>query len=254
MLETGDVEDRFFLSSGYLETLEKHIVKQREKGYGFGYRIVNSPEIANPIANTLLATGGSGRERNLILDVKNGPKYAGTMVKGKYSKINNKNIRTMTPTEWGKLQGFISYAFIGEDNTDKFSFPEGIPNVQRYKQFGNSVTIPVIEEMAGFVSRCISDMTWDNSEIEKRLFSMYGTEHKICSSIYKRLGSTLREKTMSEYFDIVFHFKCGSKIRSTDIAKYLEVSAARASQITAQLCSVNCLIRNEDRTYTFASD
>lgn len=101
------VDPRFFLSSGYLETLEKHIVTQHDKGYGFGYCIVNAPEIKNPIANTLLATGGSGRERNLIYDPINGASCAGTSVKGKYSPINDKYIRTMTPNEWGRLQGFI---------------------------------------------------------------------------------------------------------------------------------------------------
>lgn len=65
-----DVPARFFLSSGYLQTLENHIIRQKSKGNGFGYRIVNSPEINNPIANTLLATGGSGKERNLIYDQK----------------------------------------------------------------------------------------------------------------------------------------------------------------------------------------
>ena len=71
----AEVSDRFFLSSGYLETLEKHRERQKKKGYGFGYRIVNSPDVKLPIASTLLATGGSGRERNLILDSINGEKY-----------------------------------------------------------------------------------------------------------------------------------------------------------------------------------
>lgn len=77
------VDSRFFLSSGYLDTLEKHIVTQHKKGYGFGYCIVNAPEIETPIANTLLATGGSGRERNLIYDPINGASCAGTSIKGK---------------------------------------------------------------------------------------------------------------------------------------------------------------------------
>ena len=55
----------------------------------------------------------------------------------------------MTPTEWGRLQGFIGYAF-KENEKEKFSFPDGISDGQKYKQFGNSVTIPVIEEMASF--------------------------------------------------------------------------------------------------------
>lgn len=32
---------------------------------------------------------------------------------------------------------------------------EGIPDVQQYRQFGNTVTIPVIEEMAQFILRCM---------------------------------------------------------------------------------------------------
>lgn len=39
------VDSHFFLSSGYLKTLERHIVTQHNKGYGFGYRIVNAPDI-----------------------------------------------------------------------------------------------------------------------------------------------------------------------------------------------------------------
>ena len=53
----------------------------------------------------------------------------------------------MTPNEWAKLQGFLGYAFI-QDGEEKFSFPEDVSNTQRYKQLGNSVAIPVIEEIA----------------------------------------------------------------------------------------------------------
>ena len=61
----------------------------------------------------------------------------------------------MTPTEWGKLQGFINYGFVNAEGEDEFEFPEGVPIVQQYKQFGNSVTIPVIEEMAQFMLDCL---------------------------------------------------------------------------------------------------
>ena len=77
ILDKGEISPRFFLSEGYLQTLENHIERQKKKGYGFGYRIVNSPEIEHPIANTLLATGGSGRERNLIFDPENGKNAPG---------------------------------------------------------------------------------------------------------------------------------------------------------------------------------
>lgn len=147
-----DVDARYYMASGYLETLIRHRARQVGMGNNFGYRIVNEPGIEQPVANTLLATGGSGRERNLIYDPKDG--IAGMEIKGKKTPLNDQGIRVMTPIEWGKLQGFINYAFINDDGKDEFSFPEGIPDVQKYKQFGNSVTIPAVEEMARFMRRC----------------------------------------------------------------------------------------------------
>lgn len=148
-----NVPAKYYMASGYLDTLIRHRARQEGKGYGFGYRIVNAEGIERPIANTLLATGGSGRERNLIYDPQAG--IAGQIIKGKKTPLNDKGIRVMTPSEWGKLQGFINYGFVDENGRDGFSFPEEIPNVQRYKQFGNSVTIPVIEEMANFILKCL---------------------------------------------------------------------------------------------------
>lgn len=155
-----NVEAKYYMASGYLETLIKHRERQENRGYGFGYRIVNAPGIHNPIANTLLATGGSGRERNLIYDPRDG--IAGTEIKGKKTPLNDKGIRVMTPTEWGKLQGFINYAFLKENGEDTFSFPKQVPDVQKYKQFGNSVTIPAIEEMARFIQNCLYILSTGN--------------------------------------------------------------------------------------------
>ena len=152
-----DVPAKYYMASGYLETLIRHRERQESRGYGFGYRIVNEKSIEHPIANTLLATGGSGRERNLIYDPKEG--VAGLEIPGKKTPLNSKGIRVMTPTEWGKLQGFINYAFIDENGNDGFSFPVDMPDAQKYKQFGNSVTIPVIREMAEFILKCIGQLT-----------------------------------------------------------------------------------------------
>lgn len=150
LLELG-ADAKHYMSSGYLETLEKHKEREHKKGNGFGYRIVNAPEIEHPVANTIMATGGSGKERNLVYDPQEG--IAGIVCSSKKSVLNDKGIRVMTPREWGKLQGFINYAFI-ENNVDTFSFPESISDCQKYKQFGNSVTIPVIETMAEFMVDC----------------------------------------------------------------------------------------------------
>lgn len=245
-----NVDARYFLSSGYLETLEKHIERQHEKGYGFGYRIVNEPGIEHPIANTVLATGGSGKERNLVFDPVNGNKYKGQNLKGKKSPINYKCIRTMTPTEWGRLQGFIGYAFLDKNGMEHFSFPKDIPISQQFKQFGNSVTIPVIEEMAGFIFRCLDVMYNSFSAIDKRIYSMYGNEFLVCSRIRSKLGKSMREKTLYQMFDVVYHFEKGD-FRTKDLAEYLKISSARASQILTQLLQADCINKNKDGSFCF---
>lgn len=150
-----NAEDKYFLSSGYVETLEKHKARHEGKGNGFGYRIVNLPEIEHPISNAILATGGSGKERNLVIDPKEG--VAGKVIPSKQTPLNNRGIRAMTPREWGKLQGFVNYAFIDEKTgEDMFSFPKNMADGPRYKQFGNAVTIPAVEVMANFMKKCLS--------------------------------------------------------------------------------------------------
>ena len=147
-----NADDKYFLSEGYVATLERHKVRHEGRGNGFGYKIVNLPEIKEPVSNAILATGGSGKERNLVLDHKAG--VAGKMCSSKKTPLNDKGIRVMTPREWGKLQGFINYAFVDrQTGEDKFSFPEGMADASRYKQFGNAVTIPVIEQMALFMRK-----------------------------------------------------------------------------------------------------
>ena len=151
-----NAEPKYFLSSGYLDTLERHKARHKDRGNGFGYKIVNLPEIENPISNALLATGGSGKERNLVLDMRDD--ISGMIVGSKQTPLNHLGIRVMTPREWGKLQGFINYAFIDKDGNDTFSFPKDVANGQQYKQFGNAVSIPAIEEMAKFMKKCLKQL------------------------------------------------------------------------------------------------
>jgi DNA (cytosine-5-)-methyltransferase len=151
-----EVDDSYYLGSRYLETLKRHKARERSKGNGFGYMVVNRPGVEHPIANTILATGGSGKERNLIYQPKAG--VAGKVISGKRSPLNSEGIRVMTPSEWGKLQGFVGYAFLDEEGEERFHFPEGMVRTQQYKQFGNSVTIPVIEEMAFYMLECFEKM------------------------------------------------------------------------------------------------
>lgn len=144
----------FFLSAGYLQTLERHKARHESKGNGFGYRIVNLPETETPVSNALLATGGSGKERNLVIDPEEG--IAGLQLPLRKTPLNDKGIRVMTPREWGKLQGFINYGFVNKEGVDTFSFPKEVGKAQQYKQFGNAVTVPTVEEMAKFMKRCLA--------------------------------------------------------------------------------------------------
>ena len=164
-----EVDDFYYMSSGYLDTLKKHRAREHAKGHGFGYAVVNEPDNPHPIANTILATGGSGKERNLVRQHKDG--VAGKKLATKKTELNDEGIRVMTPTEWGRLQGFIGYAFI-ENGIDGFSFPESTTISQQYKQFGNSVTIPVIEEMAKFMVECFDKMTANQYQLIIQMASM----------------------------------------------------------------------------------
>lgn len=157
------VDDVYYMASGYWETLKKHKEREKAKGHGFGYVVVNAHGVEHPVASTILATGGSGKERNLIYQPKEG--VAGKMLPTKKTALNSEGIRVMTPTEWGRLQGFIGYAFLDENGNDTFCFPKGTTRAQQYKQFGNSVTIPVIEELAHFMLSCFDKMTAAQTEL-----------------------------------------------------------------------------------------
>lgn len=145
------VDSKYYLSEKMLETLKKHKKQHFLVNSGFGYIIVN--EGSNPVSNTIMATGGSGKERNLIRQYV--LEYENLLV-GRNNPINKEGIRYMTPVEWGKLQGFINYAFV-EAGKDNFSFPDKISDTQKYKMFGNSVSIPVIKAMAVYMIERLDD-------------------------------------------------------------------------------------------------
>lgn len=104
------VQEKYYLSQKYLDFLENHKKRHKQKGNGFGYQIKSE----NDIANTLVC-GGMGIERNLV---------------------QQNGIRRLTPRECARLQGF----------PDSFKFV--VSDTQLYKQFGNSVTVPVIKAIA----------------------------------------------------------------------------------------------------------
>ena len=128
IVEKTPVPAKYYLSEVYLETLRKHKARHAAKGNGFGYEIRDWSDVAGAIV-----CGGMGRERNLVIDMRQKDLTPSTNIKG---KINSEHVRKMTPREWARLQGF----------PDCFDLP--LADTHLYKQLGNSVTVPVIEAIA----------------------------------------------------------------------------------------------------------
>ncbi|MFM7630369.1 MAG: DNA cytosine methyltransferase [Alphaproteobacteria bacterium] len=110
-----DVHDRYTLSDRLWEGHQKRKQGHINKGNGFGYSVFHG---ASAYTNTLSARYYKDGSEILI--------DQGTM----------KNPRKLTPREAARLQGF----------PDTFKIP--VSDVQAYKQFGNSVCVPVIRAIA----------------------------------------------------------------------------------------------------------
>ena len=136
IIEENPVPAKYYLSTVYLETLKRHKARHEAKGNGFGYEIRDLDGIAGAIV-----CGGMGRERNLIIDKRQKDLTPTTHIKG---EVNKDGVRKMTPREWARLQGF----------PDTFLLP--LADVHLYKQFGNSVSVPVIEAIAREIKKVLA--------------------------------------------------------------------------------------------------
>ena len=137
IMDPAPVPSKYYLSDTYVETLKRHKARHEAAGHGFGYVI----RPLDGIAGTIVC-GGMGREGNLIIDSREHSMTPTTHIKG---KINEEGIRKMTPREWARLQGF----------PEDFVLP--LSDVHLYKQFGNSVTVNVIEAKAKEIKKTLRD-------------------------------------------------------------------------------------------------
>ena len=137
IIEDKEVSVKYYLSTVYLETLVKHKARHESKGNGFGYEIRDLEGKAGAIV-----CGGMGRERNLIIDKRLTNFKPITHIKG---EVNRQGIRKMTPREWSRLQGF----------PDDFKLE--LADTHLYKQFGNSVTVNVIEAIAKEIKKVLKN-------------------------------------------------------------------------------------------------
>lgn len=109
-----EVGDRFTISDKLWEGHQARKKKHKKKGNGFGFSLFNKD---SKYTSTISARYYKDGSEALI-------------------EQSGKNPRMLTPRECARLQGF----------TDDFIIP--VSNAQSYKQFGNSVCIPVIEAVA----------------------------------------------------------------------------------------------------------
>lgn len=126
--EQDMVGTRYYMSERYWQTLVRHREAQRNLGRGFGYRIIGNDDFGHT-----LMVGGMGLERNLVIDPAN-PDV--NNVDDPRGELNHDHIRILTERECARMQGFPEYFDILSDKTPS------------YKQFGNSVAIPVVRAVA----------------------------------------------------------------------------------------------------------
>jgi len=112
--EKGKVLDKYTLSDKLWEYLQNYAAKHREKGNGFGFGLVNNESTCRTLSARYYKDGSE------IL-ISQGAK---------------KNPRRLTPRECARLMGF----------DDNLRIP--VSDTRAYKQFGNSVVVPVIGEVA----------------------------------------------------------------------------------------------------------
>lgn len=138
IMEEKPVPSKYYLSTTYWQTLLNHKARHASKGNGFGYEIRDLDGIAGAIV-----CGGMGRERNLIIDKRQTDLTPTTHIKGEVNKLG---IRKMTPREWARLQGFPD------------TFKLNLADTHLYKQFGNSVSVPVIRAIAEKIKEVLDNV------------------------------------------------------------------------------------------------
>lgn len=108
------VSDKYTLTDKLWTYLQDYAAKHRAKGNGFGFGLVDGDSIARTLSARYYKDGSE------IL----------------VSRGEGRNPRRLTPRECARLMGF----------DDSFRIP--VSDTQAYKQFGNSVAVPVFAEVA----------------------------------------------------------------------------------------------------------
>ena len=130
-----EVAEKYTLSDKLWIYLQNYAAKHRAAGNGFGYGIASVDGVSRTLSARYYKDGSE------ILIAQEG-----------------KNPRRLTPRECARLQVF----------PDTFKIP--VSDTQAYKQFGNSVVVPLMGEVAKLMVKCIEMMENDDErEIQRKV-------------------------------------------------------------------------------------
>jgi DNA (cytosine-5)-methyltransferase 1 len=130
-----NIDSKYTISDRLWAGHQRRKKEHREKGNGFGYSLFDED---SEYTSTISARYYKDGSEILI-------------------KQKNKNPRKLTPREAARLQGF----------SDNFIIPVG--DSQAYKQFGNSVAVPVIKALAKEVEKALVEMKGKPQKKAKRI-------------------------------------------------------------------------------------
>ncbi len=133
--KTAKVNEKYTLSNKLWSYLQSYSEKHKANGNGFGYGLC-SPDNTS---RTLSARYYKDGSEILIKQI-------------------DKNPRRLTPRECSRLMGF--------DKDNDFIIP--VSDTQSYKQFGNAVAVPVIEEIANAMKPYIENSFLGSTDTTKR--------------------------------------------------------------------------------------
>jgi DNA (cytosine-5)-methyltransferase 1 len=120
----GKVRDRYTLSDKLWQYLQNYAIKHREKGNGFGFGLVTKNDTTRTLSARYYKDGSE-----ILVD-----------------QGQKKNPRRLTPRECARLMGY----------DDTFRIP--VSDTRAYKQFGNSVVVPVIGAVADLIVPLLDDI------------------------------------------------------------------------------------------------
>ena len=115
--DNATISDEFTISDRLWEGHQRRRKEHRERGNGFGYSLFNTEsQYSNTISQRYYKDGSEA-----LID----------------QSALGKNPRFLTPRECARLQGFPENYVI-----------DAVSKVQNYRQFGNSVSVPVVRAIA----------------------------------------------------------------------------------------------------------